>query len=110
LQFGWIHVAGVGQDVHKNGLSACLGDGFGGGDEGVGHGDDRVPCADAGRHEGKPQGVRAGVEAHTVAGIAESGELRFKRFHLGTADEHAVGHGVLDHGQDVVFDLLVLNF
>ena len=93
-----------GIDIYEHRGGADLGDGFGGGDEGVGYGDDFVTGPDAGSHEGKAQGVGAGVDADAVFGVAEFGELFFKALHVGTTDKHAVFHGFGDHGDDFGFD------
>ena len=109
-KFLGIHVEGLGVDIDEDGDGADLGDGFGGGDEGVGHRDDRIPRADSGRHEGEAQGVGAGVDADAVFAVAKGGEFLFEAGHLGSADEHAGGHGFGDDGDDFRFDLFVLGF
>ena len=94
----------------KTGTAAGLGDGLGGGDERVGHGDDLVARPDAGGHQGKAQGVGAGVQADAVPAAAECRELFLEGRDLRPADEGAVRHDVFKNGFELGFDLAVLGF
>ena len=94
-----IHVVGLRIHVHKGGNGAALGNGFGGGDKGVGYRDHHLIGLDPGSHQGKAQGVRAAADADAVSGIAESGEIVFEFLHHGPADEAARADGGLKDGR-----------
>ena len=61
-----IHVVGALVDIDEFGGRPGLGDGFGGGDERVRDGNDRVARANACGHEREPQSIRAAAYAHAV--------------------------------------------
>ena len=103
-----VQVAGV--DVHEDRHGAGLRDGFGGGDERVGHGDDLISRPDAGRHQGKAQGVGAGVQADAMPAAAECCELFLESRDLRPSDEGAVCHDLFKDGFEFAFDLAVLGF
>ncbi len=96
--------------VDENRGGTCLGDGFGSGDEGVGDCDDFVTRPYAGGHEGKAQGIGAGIDADAVLGVTKRGKLFFKACHIRAADKHTVFHGFGDQRHYFVFDLPVLRF
>ena len=104
-----IHVAGAWVYVDEYRGGADLGDGFGGGDKGVGHGDDFVTRPDACCHERKAQGVGAGVDAHAETGSAEFGEGLFKAVDVRSADEGGILQCFGDHRQDFGYNRPVLG-
>ncbi len=82
-----IHVVGLLVNVHEFRSGAGLRDSFGGGDEGVGHGQNAIARLDAGRHQRETQSVGAAVDRDAMLGIAELGERLLEALNLRTADE-----------------------
>ena len=82
-------------DVHEDRPGAAKADGFGGGHEGVGNGDDFVLGSHSQSQQGKPKGVGAVADAHGVSRAAVGGEFLFK-----FGDKRAAGKstGVQDFG------------
>ena len=96
--------------VDKHGGGTDLGDGFGGGDKGVGHRYDLITRSQAGGHQDKAQGIGAGIDADAVLGVTKLGKLFFKACHIRATDKHTVFHGFGDQRHYFVFDLPVLRF
>jgi hypothetical protein len=109
LQSGRVHVGGAFVHVHEHGPSPSLGNGLGGGDEGVGDRDHLIPRADAGCDQRKAQGVSAAVDRHTESGLAEPGELLLEGLHLGAADESRGADRIAENGQEFIFESVVLQ-
>ena len=80
-------------DTGDDGFGGSGNDGFGGGDECIGDGDDFASVSDAGRHQGKPEGVGAGGQTHAVFAFAKFCKFLLKTRYLRPADEGGVFHG-----------------
>ena len=72
-------------DQHRFGPG--IGDGFGGGDKGVGNGDDFVTRADSESPQDQVERIRAGTQSDALGGAAKIGPSLFKFRHLGAEDE-----------------------
>ena len=105
-----VHVAGAFSYINKHRHGTYLGYGFGGGDKGVGNGDDLVSGPHAGSHESKPQCIGSRIDTDAEFRPAEFGEFFLKTGDIGSTDKGTVFHGLFDHGQNFGFDLFILSF
>ena len=100
---------GVGAAIHEDGGGAGDPDRFGGGEEGVGVGDDLVSGADAEGHQGQPDGVGAVAHADGELGAVVSGEFAFELLEHGAHDVLAALQNRLDVLINFRFDVMVLT-
>src|SRR5438105_12604295 len=73
LQEVRVHGAGLVLNINKHGGGPAKANRFGGGDEGIGDGDDFVSRPNAEGEQGEPQGIAAVADADGIGGLAESG-------------------------------------
>ena len=93
-----VHVEGFGGDIHEDRFGPEQGDDFGGGDPGVGDGDDLVARPDIEGHQGDEQRIRAAGAGH---GVGRSGKCRkvfLEFFDFRSHDVSAVVENPVDGG------------
>jgi hypothetical protein len=105
LELGRIHVVGALVDVDEGDVRAGLGNGFGGGNEGMRDGDDGVALLDPRSHQGKAHGIRAAGETDAMGRVAILGKFAFELFHQGAADEARGTKNLPTNGEQFGFEL-----
>ena len=96
-------------DVHEHRPGADVGDGFCGGDEGVGRGDDLIARLHPHRQQGEMQGARARVQGHAVCDAAVGGELLLESGHLLAENERRRSADAVQRGEDLLSEAVVLH-
>src|SRR5438093_6105766 len=104
-----VEVGGSGTDVHEHRPGADVGDGFGGGDEGVGRGDDLVARLHPHRQQGQMQGARARVHGHAVLDATVCSELLLEARDLLAENERRRSADAVQRGQNVLSEAVVLR-
>ena len=94
-------------DVDEVGTRTGLADGFGGGDEGVGNGDDHVAGLHAGGDQSEAHGIRAAGHANAVFRVAKGGEFIFEIFDHRAADEAGGADNLLEYGGQLLLEFFV---
>ena len=101
LDFVWVNALGLRVAIHEYDGGACDPDGFGGGEEGIGMGNDLVTLADSEGHQRQPNSVGAVTHPDGELRAMIGRQFAFKAF------EHR-SHDVLaafQHGLEVMIDL-----
>ena len=109
-EFRRIHGVRFFVDIDKHRYGAAETDGFGRGNERVGHGDHLVSRAHTHCQQRQPEGLGAAAHADAVVTSTEFGELLFKRLDKGSACKGAGVQHLLDGGGNFRFDGFVLGF
>ena len=104
-----VEVGGARIDVHEQRARPDVGDGFGGGDEGVGRGDDLVARLHPRREQGQMQGARARVHGDAVLDAAVGRELLLEPRDLLAEDERGRPADAVQRGEDVLAEARVLR-
>ena len=97
-----IHRGSALLDVDELRMSADLGNGLGGGDEGVRDCDDGIPFCDAGCRECESERVRTATHADAEASVAKCGELALQALDHRAANETSGLERLLEGGNQAL--------